>query len=131
MRELFEASLSLTHQTKRNELNYKNFEELSNRSGPEMQGLLQLTLQAAIAIWDSLIVSKVLMFSKNLGLKLVLEHDVIVMALGRILNANNDKPDFQILRDILRFPVVVEIRINIDTISDYKTKSHIKSRKIF
>ena len=35
------------------------------------------------------------------------------------------------MRDILRFPVVVEIRLNIETISDYKTKAHIKSRKIF
>ncbi len=61
----------------------------------------------------------------------MLEHDVIVVALGRILNANDEKPDFQILRDILRFPVVVEIIINIDTISDYRTKAYVKSRKIF
>jgi len=53
-----------------------------------------------------------------LGLKLVLEHDVIVLALGKILNANSDKPDFQILREILRFHVVVEIRVNIEAISD-------------
>jgi len=44
MRELFEVSLASTHQSKRDELNYKNFEEFSNRVGPEIQGLLQLTL---------------------------------------------------------------------------------------
>jgi len=53
------------------------------------------------------------------------------MALGQILNKNTEKPDFQILRDLLEFPVVVEIRLNVETLDDEKTKSHIKSRKLF
>jgi len=47
-----------------------------------------MTLQAAILIWDGQIVRKLLEFAKDRGFKLVLEHDIIVKALGQILNSN-------------------------------------------
>jgi len=56
------------------------------------------------------------------SLKLILEHEVIVLALARIFNHDNERPDFQILRDLVMFTVVVEIRVNIDSIIDQKTK---------
>ena len=92
----------------------------------EQIGLLQLIMHVAVARWDKLLCLKILQFGQDFKTKLVLNHETIALALSHVINYEKDsKPDFEILRLLLEFEVVVAMDLDLNTITDEATKRHI------
>jgi len=79
-------------------LNLLKYEDAATNNFSSVRHLLELTLHATIIAWNNILCRQCLVYAKSRQMKLSINHEIIWMALNHVLNANGDKPSYEIFR---------------------------------
>lgn len=107
------------------------YDEMIKPKNSKVRHFVQMMLICSFVIFDAKFCAKVLAFIDARNLKVTINHEQIGVILHNILNANSEKPDYEILRLLIEKKVCIELRVDSEAIVDEKAKKAIISRLLF